>query len=218
MIKQTQEWLTYHGFSVDIDDVFGPQTKNALIEFQKKHGIPVSGMVDLATLTELEKPIKLVQYLVKDTSLPSALIQVAEQHLALHPIEIGGQNRGPWVRLYCRGVDGAPYAWCCGFVCFCLEQACKSLNIEMPYTYTLSCDNLANQAKNKGKLSTTPTKGGIFLIRKSKNDWIHTGIVVDIVGDNIITIEGNTNDEGSREGFEVAKRTRKITNTDFIKL
>jgi hypothetical protein len=38
----------------------------------------------------------------------------------------------------------------------------------------------------------------------------HTGFVVEVLSNgNLKTIEGNTNDEGSREGYEVCYRTRK---------
>ncbi|MGH8565940.1 MAG: hypothetical protein ACREXW_18380 [Gammaproteobacteria bacterium] len=32
------------------------------------------------------------------------------------------------------------------------------------------------------------------------------------------TIEGNTNDDGSREGYEVCARTRDYNEMDFIKI
>lgn len=38
----------------------------------------------------------------------------------------------------------------------------------------------------------------------------HTGFVERVDGSNIHTIEGNTNDEGSREGYEVARRVRQL--------
>ena len=38
----------------------------------------------------------------------------------------------------------------------------------------------------------------------------HTGFVERIDGTSIHTIEGNTNDTGSREGYEVCRRIRKI--------
>jgi hypothetical protein len=39
----------------------------------------------------------------------------------------------------------------------------------------------------------------------------HTGFVERIDGTSIHTIEGNTNDTGSREGYEVCKRIRKMS-------
>jgi hypothetical protein len=45
----------------------------------------------------------------------------------------------------------------------------------------------------------------------------HTGFVERIDGLSIHTIEGNTNDTGSREGYEVCRRIRKInTMKGFI--
>jgi hypothetical protein len=60
--------------------------------------------------------------------------------------------------------------------------------------------------------------GSLFLERRSPTDWVHTGIVIDIdiVKGTFYTIEGNTNDEGNREGYEVCKRTRGFKKKDFI--
>jgi hypothetical protein len=46
----------------------------------------------------------------------------------------------------------------------------------------------------------------------------HTGIVKAVNGGKIVTIEGNTNVEGGREGIGVFERTRKINsiNKGFI--
>jgi hypothetical protein len=45
---------------------------------------------------------------------------------------------------------------------------------------------------------------------------VHTGIVLEANNDFYHTIEGNTNDEGSREGYEVCKRIRGYKKKDFI--
>lgn len=37
----------------------------------------------------------------------------------------------------------------------------------------------------------------------------HTGIVADVVGGTLVTIEGNTNDGGHREGIGVFQRSRR---------
>ena len=60
----------------------------------------------------------------------------------------------------------------------------------------------------------------VFLNMKTQFDWVHTGIVIGVDGDLIHTIEGNTNDEGSREGFEVCLRRRnfKTKTIDIFKV
>ena len=49
----------------------------------------------------------------------------------INPREIGGQNMGPWVRLYMDGREGAEFPWCAGFVCFVLAQACEAMGRAM---------------------------------------------------------------------------------------
>ena len=52
--------------------------------------------------------------------------------------------------------------------------------------------------------------GAVFIMDHGKGAG-HTGLVEKIHGSFIDTIEGNTNDEGSREGYEVCRRTRRLT-------
>ena len=44
----------------------------------------------------------------------------------------------------------------------------------------------------------------------------HAGIVAEVMGESLVTIEGNTNDDGSREGIGVfLRRSRKIRQIDL---
>ena len=54
-----------------------------------------------------------------------------------------------------------------------------------------------------------------FLIVKSTKDWTHTGIITEIENDWFLTIDENTNDEGSREGYEVCERKRNFRTSDI---
>jgi hypothetical protein len=70
--------------------------------------------------------------------------------------------------------------------------------------------------------ATMVEAGDLFLVINKNNlmDATHIGIVIGLNDFVITTIEGNTNDEGSREGFEVCKRYRnlKTGRYDIIKL
>jgi len=148
----------------------------------------------------------------------------ARQHLASAPREVGGQNRGPWVRLYMDGQEGAEWAWCAGFACFVLKQACDAVGMPLPLTPSVSCDSLAASAQQRGLfLKGAPDMdrrrlgpGSLFLNRRTPTDWVHTGIVIDVAAETLQTIEGNTNDEGSREGYEVCQRIRGYAQKDFV--
>jgi len=58
----------------------------------------------------------------------------------------------------------------------------------------------------------------MFLVRRTSTDWTNTGFAFGYDGGTIQTIEGNTNDEGSREGYEVCRRTRGRGRMDFVTL
>jgi hypothetical protein len=157
------------------------------------------------------------------TDLLAAVVELSLKYLAVHPVEIGGQNMGPWVRYFMDGHQGDAWPWCAGFDTYVVKQAAALSGIPSKLPRTYSCDVLGMWAKNSAKwvagdsgnlLSVKP--GHLFLVRKSHNDWQHTGIVVEMAKDYCVTIEGNTNDEGSREGYEVCRRIRSFKTLDFV--
>jgi hypothetical protein len=225
-VKLIQEWLCLHGFHIAIDSDFGPATDRAVREFQKKKGLRPDGVVGKSTFAMLVKPVTdaLEPIAADGKSLGKMVTAYAEQHLKQSPLEIGGQNRGPWVRLYMNGKEGPDWPWCAGFASFILKQACETLEVPLPIKTSVSCDVLAEQAKQK-KIFLSETKakdrklvrpGSLFLVRRTDTDWVHTGIVLRADAEVFYTIEGNTNDEGSREGYEVCERFRGYRKKDFI--
>ena len=222
-VKLVQEWLSLHGEKVAVDGDFGAATEVAVKDFQAKAGVGVTGVVDAGTFGRLVAPMTaaLAAIPANGRSLGDLVVAYARQHLAQHPLEVGGQNRGPWVRLYMKGDEGQPFPWCAGFTCFCLKQACDTLREALPITPSFSCDELAASAKAKSRFvgRDNAGPGSFFLVRNTPTDWTHTGIVVSANGETFKTIEGNTNDDGSREGFEVCARTRGFSNKmDFIRI
>src|SRR5206468_3764717 len=100
-VRLVQELLCLHDRKIAIDGDFGDATEAALRAFQTGSGLPTSGKADQATVTALLQP--LLRAIAPDPSpaatLAAQVIKVAKQHLKEHPLEIGGQNCGPWVRL-----------------------------------------------------------------------------------------------------------------------
>ena len=108
-----------------------------------------------------------------------------------------------------------------------MRQAADSQQTQIPLKPTFSCDELAVRARAAGIFIsgmhlTDPqqqiTPGSIFLTRKSPSDWTHTGLVTAVHEDTFETVEGNTNDAGDREGYEVCRRVRGYENKDFIRI
>ncbi len=52
-IRILQEVLVDRGFSVEVDGIFGPRTREALISFQRREGLQATGQIDTRTVTAL---------------------------------------------------------------------------------------------------------------------------------------------------------------------
>jgi len=225
-VRQVQEWLCLQGINVTVDSGFGPATEAAVKGFQTRRGLGATGIVNQKTWDALVEPMTNAMTNIPpgNRSLGGVVVAYAEQHLAEHPREVGGQNMGPWVRLYTGGKEGSEWAWCAGFACFVLRQAAKALSVAMPLPYTLSCDSLAASAKERGLfVSGKPQPpsglippGSLLLSRRTALDWVHTGIILASAAATFDTIEGNTNDAGDREGYEVCRRIRGYGAKDFV--
>jgi hypothetical protein len=237
-VCRLQEWLCLAGNRVRLDGDFGPATQAALRAFQLAEvercrgaaGSALSpdmrmgtGVLDLLSWQTLVQPMRraaLYEPGLEDPGL--SVVAVAQAHLLAQPREVGGQNRGPWVRLYMNGREGPNWPWCSGFATYVVRQALGEVGERWR---TFSCDTLAIRAKAQGKfidageMSEGLGPGSLFLIRLDPEDWIHTGIVTRVGAEHFETIEGNTNDEGHREGYEVCARVRAFNErTDFILL
>lgn len=127
-VKRIQEWLGLNGRLVSIDTDFGPATQSAVKLFQTAKGLAATGVVDAATWTALVAPLSaaLADIPVAGKTAGALTALWAQQQLLSRPREIGGQNRGSWVRVYMDGNEGTNYPWCAGFVSFCLVRACAT--------------------------------------------------------------------------------------------
>lgn len=133
-----------------------------------------------------------------------------------------GSNRGPRVDQYqaaswLKQKDWG--AWCATFVCWVIREAMSAarkqgatFSFARPQTagafdfenWSLQQDDSTRTRRNPGR-DIQPWDIVIF-------NFSHIGFarsVPNAKGD-FETVEGNTNDEGDREGYEVASRTRNI--------
>lgn len=107
--------------------------------------------------------------------------------------------------------------WCAAFVCHCIAEAArqgwthevKALPKEAAVRYFLDwCQGRFGVEvwANNGRRLPQPGDIAVFLPRLS-----HIGIVESVSGKTLNTIEGNTNDAGSREGDGVYRKQRAIS-------
>lgn len=225
--RRIQEWLHYHGYKLRPDGHFGPVTEANLKAFQRDNGLPDHGRSDRRTFDALVAPMRslLKRPPADGMSFNEAVLMHARRHLDAHPIEIGGQNMGMWVRLYMKGEEGPIQLWCAGFVSFIIKLASETIGDDVPLPRQVSCDHMARDAQDRDifvgendvDLASIPP-GSLFMLRRRENDWYHVGIVAstDPANQRFMTIEGNANQQGSSNGVEVCSISRGLRNTDFV--
>lgn len=143
------------------------------------------------------------------TPLATQTVKTATSQLGVTEIP-KGSNSGPEVEIYLKSVGlGKGYSWCMAFVFWCVQQASTKASTTNPLKKT---GGVLEQWNSRPKLHVeTPQPGDIFIMDFGHGKG-HTGIVESVRQDGTIkTIEGNTNDDGSREGYEVCRRIRKIS-------
>jgi hypothetical protein len=129
-------------------------------------------------------------------------------------------NSGPEVDQYLKSVGLKPgYPWCMAFVYWCYNQAAATTGVP---NFLIRTGGVLHQWNEQQPVRKTVLNrvlnnpaiiqpGAVFIMDYGKGTG-HTGLVEKISGTSIHTIEGNTNDEGSREGFEVCRRIRKLNS------
>jgi hypothetical protein len=138
---------------------------------------------------------------LRERALDVAITQIGKEE------KPHGSNWGDTVQMYLNSVGiNFPASWCMAFVYWCFKQA--GLTQELPKTGgVLAMWNTCNAALH----SKTPKVGSIIIFDHGKGLG-HTGIVESIDGNTIHTIEGNTNNNGSREGIAVERKVRSLTD------
>lgn len=114
---------------------------------------------------------------------------------------------------------GAP--WCAFFTKLILLKAYRN-NAALTAIINSHCNGSALQTLNNLKnnkiftIGTVPKVGAVVIWANGKGPAGHAGIVgsVDLDNNTMQCIEGNTNNSGSREGNQVAIKTRTI-NREF---
>ncbi len=65
--------------------------------------------------------------------------------------EIGGNNKGKWVKKYLQPVGlGEGNPWCAAFLSWCFLQAAGGDKKKMPFRYSAGARDIFNQLKNNG--------------------------------------------------------------------
>ena len=141
------------------------------------------------------------------------VIEIAKKYVGVTEYPPNSNNVIFNTKFYGREVSGANYPWCCAFIWYIHNEA--GVDIKK----TASCAELGTWFKNNGKFKTSAPKVGdiVFFKFSGSSRWTnHVGIVIEVNGNTLTTIEGNTSSDnkGSQNnGGMVAIRTRKINSS-----
>lgn len=248
-VKQLQQRLRDLGFTqkteygnepLGVDGIFGTQTAEAVQLFQIRHSdlngrpLVVDGQVGADTWGALFGRATVPKISQRDADgLLARVLGFAEAEIGVCE-EPPGSNRGKRISEYQRavGIDpGEP--WCVAFIYFCFASAALALKTKNPLDVgdcrtgsALDLWNRARRAANtrivlREQALDDPAQlvpGMVFVISTGGGNG-HVGFVCKISGNRLETIEGNTNDGGSREGIGVFRRTGRTIdaiNRGFI--
>lgn len=122
----------------------------------------------------------------------------------------GRNNDTKYGRWY--GMNNAP--WCAIFLSWCAKQS-GNTDVFPKHAYTPAG---VSWFKERGRIRKKPKKGDIwYSFNGSLNRIAHVGIVESVRKDGrIVTIEGNSNTSGSREGTGVVRNVRRIKRGDVL--
>jgi hypothetical protein len=210
-----------------VDGDFGSATLKALKHFQENAGLTADGVVGPKTWHALSLGAPYATTKLATVSTPSSsasspqalLAEIATKYIGVK--ETGNNKAGDSQELLAifksdsLTINGATdgYPWCAAFVSFCVQKLLNNspffLTTQPPKEASVS-RFLNIWAKNNNCLIFprnseffTPQKGDIVVFTFS-----HIGIVESVSGRMVTTIEGNTNDAGSREGSVIARKIR----------
>ena len=166
--------------------------------------------------------------MTKDEAI-KAVIRLAEAEVGYHekasnanlddPTGNSGGNN--WTK-YARDLDAIPdyyngqkngYAWCdifvdwCFFKCFGEEKG-REMLYQPKQSAGAGCLYSAGYYKQANAFHrSNPRLGDQIFFSYSAGEYSHTGIIVDVNGNTITTVEGNTSDSVGRRTYETSNRS-----------
>ena len=208
--------LTEKGFltNEEINGVFDNETYRAVRLFQSQnldqHGQPltVDGKVGELTWWSLHHPKPIIQTpsAVDFLQMPAAsmggsqrgraALAVAIAELKAGAGEIGGNNRGPFVKKYLNRLapEGRDGPWCAGFLSFCFAQNPAGI----PFEYTVGARNILREFKDNGwdkspNSGYSPKPGDVVVWWRESlpSGKGHVGLVHQLRDGFLYTVEGN---------------------------
>ena len=135
------------------------------------------------------------------------LVEVARTQVGYHE----GTNNYTKYNVWFGSLNGYGYnyAWCQTFVAWCANQAGIPTSMIPRVSGTVSGMDFFKKNETWKDAGITPEKGDIIYLHSKSSSGYHVGIVADVSGGQISTIEGNSSDR-------VAERSYSVGNSSIV--
>jgi len=221
-VKVFQTSLNAFGnYGLTITGVFDSSTESVVKNFQASNKLTSDGIAGPKTIAKLKKLLetKPTEKPQLSSTLHQTILETAKGFVGQKEISGNMGFKQPFFLKLMESIGWRKsWAWCSMFCKLVYTESYKKLGLD-PKTITKYISPSVQQTRANFLKAGYPlitnwkeVKPGAYISWVSGSDRTkgHTGILVEFIenGQKMITIEGNTNDAGSREGDSVARKTR----------
>lgn len=191
--------------------------KEVVKAVQKILGVSADGQDGPVTWNAILSEISSKKDVMNGKDIPQKMVLLAREEIGVS--EVDGSNCGPRVDEYkaATWLDSSKgWPWCAAFICWLLREAIKEEEVSFKRPQTAGAWDFENWAKKEvandidlRKPTNEDIKAGDIVVFT----FSHIGLAVKDIDSSgyVMTIEGNTNGAGSREGGSVLEKKRHVS-------
>ena len=191
--------------------------KEVVKAVQKLLGVSADGADGPVTWNDILAKLSTKNTPAPDGNIPKKMVSLAREEIGVS--EVDGSNCGPRVDEYKAATWLDPdkgWPWCAAFICWLVREAIEGEDIKFKRPRTAGAWDFENWAKQQvanGIDLRKPTNGNIKAGDIVVFTFSHIGLAVKDIDSSgyVVTIEGNTNGAGSREGGSVLEKKRHVS-------
>ena len=191
--------------------------KEVVKAVQKLLDVSADGQDGPITWNAILSELSTKKDIMNGKDIPQKMVALAREEIGVS--EVDGTNCGPRVDEYkaATWLDADKgWPWCAAFICWLIREAIEGEEIKFKRPRTAGAWDFENWAKQQ-------VANGIDLRKPTNEDikagdivvfsFSHIGLAVKDIDSSgyVVTIEGNTNGAGSREGGSVLEKKRHVS-------
>ena len=191
--------------------------KEVVKAVQKLLGVSADGADGPVTWNAILAKLSTKNPVASGGSVAEKMVRLAREEIGVS--EVDGSNCGPRVDEYkaATWLDADKgWPWCAAFICWLVREAIEREDVKFKRPRTAGAwdfENWAKQQSTNGVELRKPTNEDIKAGDIVVFTFSHIGLAVKDADSSgyVVTIEGNTNGAGSREGGSVLEKKRHVS-------